>query len=128
MKKTILLILSIFCFYFTKSQMILTNETVFSGFVGKYEIRMKLAVPYGGATSCLSIGEYFYTKNKGKIDLCTDIDGRIVESVKGKESGYFILNEAWNKRVGQTISGTWYSMLNDNTYPVVLKVIAKGRN
>jgi hypothetical protein len=108
--------------------MILTNETVFSGFVGKYEIRMKLAVPYGGTTSCLSIGEYFYTKNKGKIDLCTDIDGRIVESVKGKESGYFILNEAWNKRVGQTISGTWYSMLNDNTYPVVLKVIAKGRN
>jgi hypothetical protein len=128
MKKSILIAISIFCFHIVNAQMMLTNETIFSGFVGKYEIRMKLAVPYGGATSCLTLGEYYYTSNKGKIDLCESDGGRIVESVKGKESGYFVLNGEWNKNIGQTISGTWYSMLNNKSFPVVLKVITKGKN
>ena len=128
MKKFLLIAISIFCFHIVNAQMMLTNETIFSGFVGKYEIRMKLAVPYGGATSCLTLGEYYYTRNKGKIDLCESDGGRIVESVKGKESGYFLLNGEWNKNIGQTISGTWYSMLNNKSFPVVLKVITKGKN
>ena len=41
----------------------LTNETIFSGFVGKNEIRMKLAVPYSGLTSCFLLGGVLlYTK------------------------------------------------------------------
>ena len=128
MKKIFLIVVTIFCFQAANAQMMLTNETILSGFVGKYEIRMKLAVPYGGATSCLTLGEYYYMRNKGKIDLCDSGEGRIVESVKGKESGYFVLDSDWNKKIGQTISGTWYSLSNNKTFPVVLKVISKGRN
>jgi len=109
------------------SQTIWTSQTTFSGFVGKYEIRMKLAIPYGGATSCFTIGEYFYTNSKGKIFLCSSDDVKIVESVNGKETGYFILDSDWNKKVGQTISGKWYSLSKKVSYPVVLKVIAKAK-
>jgi hypothetical protein len=109
------------------SQTIWTSQTTFSGFVGKYEIRMKLAIPYGGATSCFTIGEYYYTNSKGKIFLCSSDDVKIVESVNGKETGYFILDSDWNKKVGQTISGKWYSLSKKVSYPVVLKVIAKAK-
>jgi hypothetical protein len=110
------------------AQTIWTSQTTVSGFVGKYEIRMKLAIPYGGATSCFTIGEYYYTNSKGKIFLCSSDDVKIVESVNGKETGYFILDSDWNKKVGQTISGNWYSLTKRVSYPVVLKVIAKARD
>lgn len=128
MRRLILITVSVFLIQVAKAQMILTNETIFSGFVGKYEIRMKLGVPYGGATSCFTLGEYYYTKNKGKIDLCGGSDGSIVESVNGKDVGYFVFNGPWNKNVGQTISGNWFSLVKNKSYPVVLKVIAKGKN
>jgi hypothetical protein len=127
MKKLLLFFMLQFAFGAIHSQTIWTNQTTFSGFVGKYEIRMKLAIPYGGATSCFTIGEYYYTNSKGKIFLCSSDDVKIVESVNGKETGYFILDSDWNKKVGQTISGKWYSLSKRVSYPVVLKVIAKAR-
>ena len=128
MKKIFLIVIAFFCLQASNAQIRLVDETIFSGFVGKYEIRMKLAIPYGGATGCFTVGEYYYMRDKGKIDLCSSSEDRIVESVKGKETGYFVLDTDWNKRVGETISGKWYSLLNTRSYPVVLKVISKGRN
>jgi hypothetical protein len=127
MKKVRLLFMLQFALGVIHAQTIWTSQTNFSGFVGKYEIRMKLAIPYGGATSCFTIGEYYYTNSKGKIFLCSSDDVKIVESVNGKETGYFILDADWNKKVGQTISGKWYSLSKSVSYPVVLKVIAKAK-
>ena len=127
MKKLIIILVSILFVNAIQAQVIWVNETIFSGFVGKYEIRMKLGVPYGGGSRCTTIGEYYYMRDKGRIALCASQDERIIESDKGKETGYFILDTDWNKGVGQTISGNWYSLLNNRTYPVVLKVIAKGK-
>lgn len=127
MKKLFLFLFLLVCISGIRAQTIWTSQTTFSGFVGKYEIRMKLAIPYGGATTCFTIGEYYYTNSKGKIFLCSSDDVKIVESVNGKETGYFILDSDWNKKVGQTISGKWYSLLKNVPYPVVLKVIAKAR-
>jgi len=127
MKKVRLLFMLQFALGVIHAQTIWTSQTTFSGFVGKYEIRMKLAIPYGGATSCFTIGKYYYTNSKGKILLCSSDDVKIVESVNGKETGYFILDADWNKKVGQTISGKWYSLSKSVSYPVVLKVIAKAK-
>ena len=69
----------------------------------------------------------FRFKANSKIFLCSSDDVKIVESVNGKETGYFILDADWNKKVGQTISGKWYSLSKSVSYPVVLKVIAKAK-
>jgi hypothetical protein len=127
MKKLFFITIAILFVNAIHAQMIWVNETIFSGFVGKYEIKMKLGVPYGGGSECLVIGEYYYMRDKGKIALRSTEEGRIVERDKGKASGYFILNGDWNKNVGQAITGYWYSLLNSRSYPVLLKVIAKGK-
>jgi hypothetical protein len=106
-------------------QTIWTNKTILSGSVGSYRVIMTLAIPYGGATSCFTIGKYYYTSTGRDIDLCSSDDVRIVERVNGNETGYFILNN-WNKRVGQSVIGTWYSMDGRRRYPVTLRVIRKS--
>jgi hypothetical protein len=125
MKKLLFIILSFLFFNSINAQTFWTEQTMFSGFVGRYEIRMTLAIPVGGGNQCFTIGEYYYTSDKGKISLCSSDDGRIVESYKGKKTRYFVLNGDWNKRIGQTISGTWYSLTKNKSYPVVLKVTGK---
>lgn len=128
MKKVLLVSIAIFFANLMFAQTVWTDETMYSGFVGRYEIRMTLAVPYGGGNSCLVIGDYYYTSVRSKMSLCSGVDDndRIYETANGRRTGYFVLNGAWNKRVGQTISGTWYSLLKHTSYPVVLKVIGKG--
>ena len=109
-----------------KSQTIWMNETNLKGTIGKYEIIMKLAIPYGGATPCFVIGEYYYLSKKKNIDLCSEDDEKIIEKVDGKETGYFIIKD-WDKKIGQNVDGTWYTMDGKKSYPVTLKVISKGK-
>ncbi len=125
MKKLFFILFTILCFKASNAQTFWTEQTMFSGYVGRYEIRMTLAIPVGGANQCFTIGEYYYTSNREKLSLCSSDDDRIVETYKGKRTGYFVLNGDWNKRIAQTISGTWYSMTKNKSYPVVLKVTGK---
>ena len=127
MKKIIFVISALFIFEFTDAQTIWVNLTKYRGFIGKYEIAMTLANPYGGATNCFTIGEYYYLSTKTKINLCSEDDEVIVERVKGKETGYFILSGDWNKRVGQVVVGEWYTADGNKSYPVTLKVVSKGK-
>ncbi len=125
MKKLLLVILLMLTFSYANSQTIWMNETKLRGTIGKYEIAITLAVPYGGGSSCFVIGEYYYFSSKKKIYLCAEDNRRIIETVNGKETGYFILNE-WDKKVGQKVVGSWYTMDRSKSYPVNLKVISKG--
>lgn len=58
MKKLLLLISFIGLSALVKAQTIWTEETRLKGSIGKYDIFMTLAVPYGGASSCMIIGKY----------------------------------------------------------------------
>ncbi|MFM7566796.1 MAG: hypothetical protein ACKO4K_08615 [Flavobacteriales bacterium] len=126
MKKHILMAVMSLILGSAHTQTIWTSETKLKGTIGKYEIVMTLAVPYGGATPCFTIGEYYYSSQKRTIDLCSEDDVKIVEMVDGKHTGYFIIKE-WDKKVGQMVVGTWHSMDNAKSYPVTLKVVGKGQ-
>lgn len=126
MKNFILFVVVVLIIGSAHSQTIWTSETNLKGTIGKYEIVMTLAVPYGGATPCFTIGQYYYSSKKKYIDLCSEDDLKIVERVDGKETGYFIIND-WDKKVGQTVTGTWYTMDHSKSYPVTLKVVSKGK-
>ena len=49
----------------------------------------------------------------------------IIERVNGNATGYFIIRD-WNKKIGQSVYGTWSSMDGRKRYPVTLKVVGKG--
>ncbi len=116
----------LFTFGFANTQTIWTNETKLKGKIGTYEIEMTLAIPYGGANTCFTIGEYYYLSKKTTISLCSKDDERIIEyGDQGKETGYFILND-WEIEIGKSVVGTWHSMDGKKEYPVNLKVIGKG--
>jgi hypothetical protein len=124
MKNLLLVIILNFISNSIDAQTIWTNTAKLKGTIGTYEIAMTLAVPYGGATPCFTIGEYYYLSKKKIIDLCSDDDVKIIERVNGKSTGYFVLNN-WDKRVGQTVLGKWYTMDGKKSYPVSLKVISR---
>ncbi len=126
MKKILFIATLFLTFSYANSQTIWMSETKLKGTIGKYEIVITLAVPNGGATPCFTIGKYFYVSKKKEIDLCSGDDGKIIESVDGKESGYFIINK-WDKKIGQTVVGSWHTMDGRKSYPVNLKVIGKGK-
>ena len=126
MKKIWFIATFLLTFSYANSQTIWMSETKLKGTIGKYEIVITLAVPYGGASSCFTIGKYFYVSKKKEIDLCSGDDEKIIESVDGKESGYFIINK-WDKKIGQTVVGSWHTMDGRKSYPVNLKVISKGK-
>ena len=127
MKKLLILSTMLLNLEFYNSQTIWTNETKFEGTIGSYGIVMTLAIPYGGATQCFTTGEYYYSKVNKRIDLCSEDDEKIIERVEGNETGYFVLKD-WNKEIGQTVVGSWYTIDGAKSYPVVLKVIGKGEN
>lgn len=123
-------ILLINCFLFfsihcLSSQTIWTDETTLRGTIGNMEIAITLAVPFGGATPCFVIGKYYYLKIGKYIDLCSDSNDIIIERVNGNATGYFIIKD-WNKKIGQSVYGTWSSMDGRKRYPVTLKVVGKG--
>ena len=126
MKKILFIATFLLTFSYANSQTIWMSENKLKGTIGKYEIVITLAVPYGGASSCFTIGKYFYVSKKKEIDLCSGDDEKIIESVDGKESGYFIINK-WDKKIGQTVVGSWHTMDGRKSYPVNLKVISKGK-
>lgn len=126
MKKSLLFIFFISLSGLVKAQTIWTEETRLKGSIGKYDIFMTLAVPYGGASSCMIIGKYHYASTKVPIDLCSEDDEIIIESYRDKQTGYFILGQ-WNKDVGQTVTGIWSSMDGRKKFPVKLRVVGKGR-
>ena len=125
MKKLFILSVFFLSHSYVNSQTIWTEETKLKGTIGQYEIAMTLGVPYGGGTPCFTIGEYYYSSKKKKIRLCSEDDEKIIERVGGNETGYFILKD-WNKKIGQTVVGSWHSMDGKKSYPVALKVIGKG--
>ena len=125
MKKLFILSVFFLSHSYVNSQTIWTEETKLKGTIGQYEIAMTLGVPYGGGTPCFTIGEYYYSSKKKKIRLCSEDDEKIIERVDGNATGYFILKD-WNKKIGQTVVGSWHSMDGKKSYPVVLKVIGKG--
>lgn len=126
MKNLFILASTLFCFGFAGGQIIWTSETKLKGTIGEYPIVMTLAIPLGGASTCLVIGEYCYASKKKNIDLCSEDEYKIIESVDGYETGYFILNNDWEKKIGTTIFGSWHSMDGKKSYPVNLKVTGKG--
>ena len=126
MKKLFILSVFFLSYSYVNSQTIWTDETKLKGTIGQYKIVMTLAVPYGGATSCFTIGEYYYSSKKKNIDLCSEDDEKIIERVDGNETGYFILGD-WNKKIGQPVVGSWHTMDGRKSYPVNLKVIGKGK-
>ena len=127
MKKLMILSTMLLSFGFANSQTIWTSETKLKGTVGKQNIMMTLAIPFGGASSCTVVGEYYYASIKKNINLCSEDDEKIIKQFDGKETGYFILKD-WDKKIGQQIVGAWYSMDGKKSYPVTLKVIGKGKN
>ena len=64
MKKLFILSAILLSFGFVNAQTIWISETKLKGTIGKYEIVMTLAVPYGGATPCFTIGKYYYSSKK----------------------------------------------------------------
>jgi hypothetical protein len=126
MKKLFISSAILLSFGFVNAQTIWTSETKLKGTIGTYEIVMTLAVPYGGGSTCLTIGEYYYSSKKKNIDLCSEDDEKIIERVDGNETGYFILGD-WDKKIGQPVVGTWHSMDGKKSYSVNLKVIGKGK-
>jgi hypothetical protein len=126
MKKTLFIISFLLSICFANAQTYWTNKTKLKGTIGKYEIEMTLAIPVGGATPCFTIGEYYYTSKKKKINLCSQDDIKIVEEVNGKETGYFIIKD-WDKNLGQTVIGSWHTMDNKKNYFVKLIVVEKGK-
>jgi hypothetical protein len=126
MKKLFIFTVFFLTFGYVNAQTIWINETKLKGTIGKYEIVMTLAVPYGGATHCFTIGEYYYSSKKKNINLCSEDDEKIIERVDGKETGYFILKD-WDKKIRQTVVGSWHTMDGKKSYPVTLKVIGKGK-
>jgi hypothetical protein len=126
MKKLFILSAILLSFGFVNAQTIWTSETKLKGTIGKYEIVMTLAVPYGGATPYFIVGEYYYSSKKKNIDLCSEDDEKIIERVDGNETGYFILGD-WDKKIGQPVVGSWHTMDGKKSYPVTLKVIGKGK-
>ena len=127
MKKYAILAVFLLGNAFASAQTIWTSETKMRGTIGGYEIVMTLAIPNGGASTCFTIGKYYYVSQRRNIDLCSNDDQRIIERVDGKATGYFVI-AYWNKAIGQTVTGRWYSMDRRKSYPVTLKVIGKGRN
>jgi hypothetical protein len=127
MKNLLILLVFFLSFGFANAQTNWMDETKLKGTIGSYEIVMTLAVPFGGATTCFTIGKYYYSSTKKNIDLCSEDNEKIIERVDGNETGYFILKN-WNKQIGQTVDGSWYTMDGRKSYPVSLKVIAKGEN
>ena len=125
MNKIVVMIAFVTIAFGIKAQTIWTDETKFKGKIGDYEIMMTLAVPYGGGSTCMIIGEYSYTSTKREISLCSEDEERIIETTNGKETGYFIIGD-WNKSIGQTVMGTWYSMDGKKSYSVQLTVVGKG--
>ncbi len=125
MKKLFILSAILLSFGFVNAQTIWISETKLKGTIGKYEIVMTLAVPYGGATPCFTIGKYYFSSKKKTIDLCSGDDEKIIERVDGNETGYFILKD-WDKKIGQTVVGSWHTMDGKKSYPVSLRVIGKG--
>lgn len=125
MRKIFILSVFFLSYSYANAQTIWTDETKLKGTIGDYNIVMTLAVPYGGATPCFTIGKYYYASQKKDIDLCSEDDEKIIERVDGKETGYFILKD-WNKKIGQTIVGSWHTMDGKKSLPVTLKVIGKG--
>jgi hypothetical protein len=100
------------------------NTTKMEGAIGNNKIVMELSVPYGGASNCIFIGNYYYVKYNNPIHLCS-VDGeKIMESVNGKETGYFIIKD-WDKKIGETTNGKWYTIDGYKSYPVSLTIIAK---
>jgi hypothetical protein len=126
MKKYLLIISLLALSGLAKAQTIWTEETKLKGTIGKNDIFMTLAVPYGGATPCFIIGKYQYASTQLEINLCSEDDVVIVERYNNKETGYFILGE-WKKSIGQTVTGTWSSMDGRRKYPVRLRVVGKGQ-
>ncbi len=125
MKNLLILVIIVLSVGFVKAQSsVRIDETKLEGTIGNYKISMTLAIPYGGATSCFTIGEYYYTSIKNDINLCEGDDRKLLEIVDGKNTGYFIL-EAWDKKIGETVRGIWYTMDGVKSYPVTLKVIGK---
>jgi len=120
----ILLVLAILFSQKLYAQCIWLNQTKMKGTIGKYPVVVTLAMPDHCFSDCATIGEYYYTSKNKKIDLCDSGGDRIVETADGRETGYFILND-WDKKVGQTVTGTWYTMSGDKSFPVTLKVISK---
>lgn len=125
MKKVIITVGFIFVYFICSSQTIWLGKTNYQGTIGTYGIKMTLAIPYGGATSCFIIGEYYYTSQNKTINLCSPDGKKIIETVNGKETGYFIFDEDWNKKVGEKLSGTWYSSDGKTSYSVSLTVKSK---
>jgi len=64
MKNLFILSAILLSFGFVNAQTIWTSETKLKGTIGKYEIVMTLAVPYGGATPYFIVGEYYYSSKK----------------------------------------------------------------
>ena len=126
MKNLLILATMTLAFGFANAQTIWTSETILKGTIDNNEIVITLAIPYGGASTCFTIGEYYYISKKKNIYLCSEDDEKIIEQVDGNETGYFILRD-WDKKIGQTVVGTWYTMDGKKSYPVTLKVIGKGK-
>jgi hypothetical protein len=127
MKKLILVAIVYFFQIQIFAQIIWTSETKLKGTIGNYKIDMTLAVPLGGGSTCFTVGEYYYLSNKKVIDLCSEDDEKIIENYSGNPTGYFIIKD-WDKKIGSSVVGTWYSMDEKKSYPVNLKVVGKGEN
>jgi len=129
MKKIFFLTIFFLTAFFSKAQSFQwLNETKMKGKIGPNEVVMTLAVPFGGGTVHFTVGEYYYVGKNRMIELCSTNEEKIYECVNGEETkNYFIIKD-WNKKVGQTVSGTYYSWTNKKSYPFVLKVIEKEKN
>jgi hypothetical protein len=128
MKKLFFAITVLLVFNIGSAQTVWMNETKLKGTIGKYPIAMILASPYGGASSCITIGKYYYVSKKKAIDLCSEDDEKIIERIDDTETGYFVLNDNWDKKIGQVVLGKWYTMDGRKSYPVILRVVGKGKN
>lgn len=122
--RTLILILLAFVSLNTSAQVVWFNKTKLKGKIGDQNIVMVLAIPYGGNTACVVVGEFYYVgKNKDyPFDLCSSYNERI----ESENNGFFLIDE-WCKEKGQSVSGTWTSKDGTVTKPVKLKVVKSYR-
>lgn len=126
MKKIFFLTIFFLTAFFSKAQsLVWMNETKMKGKIGSDEVVITLAIPFGGATDFLTMGEYYYVGKNKKIDLCSTDEEKIYECVNGEETKNYFIFYDWDKKVGQTVTGTYYSWTNKKSYPFTLKVIGK---
>ena len=131
---TLILFLTIFLSNRLSAQV--TFETYkYSGIIGGTTVVMTFYA--NECAGCRVTGDYYYTKYNKKIELQSENEVKIIESVNGKNTGYFIFKGATQAgtynpdadggpaayEFPDKLIGKWYTMDGTKFYDVILTIV-----